>query len=98
MYPTLVAAVFAAMKVRSIVWSADDTKMVSCGLDGAVYEWDAASGRRTGESVLKSCAYTCVDVTPDGKTTFAVGSDKKLKEVSDSQVGPSLMTTGSSPF
>jgi WD40 repeat protein len=26
-------------KVRSVHWSSDDTKIVSAGLDGAVYEW-----------------------------------------------------------
>lgn len=73
-------------KVKSIVWSADDSKLVSCGLDGAVYEWETYTGKRVGESVLKSCHYTGVAVTPDGKTTFAVGSDKTLKEISDSQI------------
>ena len=55
-------------------------------MDGAVYEWDTFTGKRIGESVLKSCSYTSVAITPDGKTTFAVGSDKTLKEVADSQV------------
>lgn len=58
-------------------------------MDGAVYEWDTATGKRTGESVLKSCSYTGVTVTPDGKTTFAAGSDKTLKEIADSQVNSS---------
>lgn len=73
-------------KVRCIVWSADDSRIVSCGMDGAVYEWDSFSGKRIGESVLKSCSYTGVAVTPDGKTTFATGSDKTLKEIADSQI------------
>jgi len=73
-------------KVKSIIWSSDDNKIVSCGLDGAVYEWETMSGKRVGESVLKSCHYTGVAVTGDGKTTFAVGSDKTLKEISDSQI------------
>ena len=77
-------------KVRSVVWSADDNKIVSCGLDGAVYEWDTINGKRIGESVLKSCSYTSVAITPDGKTMFAVGSDKKLKEIADSQVCVSI--------
>ena len=73
-------------KVRSVEWSADDSKIVSCGMDGAVYEWDTFTGKRVGESVLKSCSYTSVAVTPDGKTTFAVGSDRTLKEIADSQI------------
>ena len=55
-------------------------------MDGAVYEWDSFNGKRVGESVLKSCSYTGVAVTPDGKTNFAAGSDKTLKEIADSQV------------
>ena len=73
-------------KVRAVIWSPDDSKIVSCGMDGAVYEWDSFSGKRVGESVLKSCSYTSVATTPDCKTTFAVGSDKTLKEIADSQI------------
>jgi len=51
-------------KVRSVVWSADDSKIVSCGMDGALYEWDTATGKRVGEFVLKSCSYTSVAITP----------------------------------
>jgi WD40 repeat protein len=86
-------------KVRSVCWSADDTMLVSCGMDGAAYEWSLKDFKRVGESVLKSCNYTCAGAhftcftstkvrvltqqgcavcTPDGKTTFAVGTDKKV--------------------
>lgn len=73
-------------KIRALMWSADDSKLISCGMDGAVYEWDPNTGKRLGESVLKSCSYTGVTVSPDAKTTFAVGSDHSLKEICDSQV------------
>lgn len=73
-------------KVTSIIWSQDDTKIVSCGKDGAVYEWDAQTYERTGENVLKSCSYSCVATTPDAKTLFAVGSDRTLKEISDNTI------------
>lgn len=73
-------------KVRSVVWSADDSKLISCGIEGAVYEWDPYTGKRIGESVLKACSYSGVTVTPDGKSTYAVGSDKTIKEISDSSV------------
>ncbi|KAM9326708.1 cilia- and flagella-associated protein 57 [Gastrophryne carolinensis] len=73
-------------KVRSVAWSADDSKLVSCGLDGAVYEWNTLTGKRESECVLKSCSYGCVALLPDSKTIFAVGSDQTLKEISDSQI------------
>ena len=59
-------------------------------MDGAVYEWNVTSYKREGESVLKSCSYTSVAVSPDSRTTFAVGSDRTLKEICDSQVTCSL--------
>lgn len=43
-------------KVRSIAWSADDRRIVSAGLDGAVYEWDVLNFKRVGENVLKVAA------------------------------------------
>ncbi|KAA3681504.1 uncharacterized protein DEA37_0008655 [Paragonimus westermani] len=49
-------------------------------------------GVRTGESVLKSCSYTSVTVSSDTKTTFAVGSDKSLKEIVDSQITRELVS------
>nr|CAH8853750.1 unnamed protein product [Trichobilharzia regenti] len=73
-------------KIRSIVWSDDDNKLISCGMDGAVYEWDPQKGTRINESVLKACGYTSVTVSQDAKTLYAVGSDKTLKEISDSQI------------
>ena len=51
-----------------------------------MYEWNIGTQKREGESVLKSCSYTCVAVSPDGKTVFAVGSDRTLKEITDGQV------------
>ncbi|XP_029474302.1 cilia- and flagella-associated protein 57 isoform X2 [Rhinatrema bivittatum] len=73
-------------KVRSVVWSADDSRLVSCGMDGAVYEWNTLLGKRESECVLKSCSYSSVAISADAKTIFAVGSDKTLKEICDSQI------------
>ncbi|XP_076829140.1 cilia and flagella associated protein 57 [Brachyhypopomus gauderio] len=73
-------------KVQSIAWNADDSRLVSCGLDGAVYEWNMLSGKRESESVLKSCSYTAVALSLDAKTTFVVGSDRTLKEIQDCQI------------
>eukprot|EP00842_Homolaphlyctis_polyrhiza_P004220 jgi/Hompol1/479/HPOL_004482-RA len=81
-------------KVRSIHWSIDDSKIVTAGADGAIYDWSlrdlsghAGVGiKREGESILKSCSYSCACATPDGKTIFAVGTDKTLKEIIDSQI------------
>jgi len=59
---------------------------MSCGGDGAVYEWEVLTTKRISENVLKMCSYTSLSLSLDGKTTYAVGSDRTLKEISDSQV------------
>uniref|UniRef100_F6PN18 Cilia- and flagella-associated protein 57 n=1 Tax=Ornithorhynchus anatinus TaxID=9258 RepID=F6PN18_ORNAN len=73
-------------KVRCVLWSGDDSKLISCGTDGAVYEWNVLIGKRESECVLKSCSYNCITVSPDSKIIFAVGSDRTLKEISDSSI------------
>jgi WD40 repeat protein len=75
-------------KVRSIIWSSDDSRMISCSMDGAVYEWNVLQNKREKECVLKNCSYTCVTGSSDFKQTFAVGSDRTLKEINltDSQI------------
>nr|XP_004559935.1 cilia- and flagella-associated protein 57 isoform X2 [Maylandia zebra] len=73
-------------EVCRIEWSLDDSRVVSCGVDGAVYEWNTQTGKRESESVLKSCSYTGVAFSSDCKTILAVGTDLTLKEIQDCQV------------
>ncbi|XP_046907075.1 cilia- and flagella-associated protein 57-like [Hypomesus transpacificus] len=73
-------------KVRCVAWSVDDSRLVSCGMEGAVYEWNTLTGVREAECVLKSCSYTSVTLSPDAKSVFAVGGDCTLKEIQDCQI------------
>jgi len=82
-------------KINSVKWSKDDTKMVSCGKDGAVYLWsviDYATKRREGEHVLKNCDYTCAILSHNNSSIYVVGSDVTLKEIEDSQVTREMYT------
>ena len=72
-------------KVRSLHWVHDDSKLVSAGVDGAVYEWTLKDFKREKENVFKGCNYTCVVSTPDARSILAVSSDCKLKEFDDAQ-------------
>jgi len=66
-------------KVRCLYWLADDTRLVSVGMDGAVYDWNLKECRKENDNVMKSISYT--SVVADGKNVWAVGSDKKLREM-----------------
>ena len=69
-----------------MVWSVDDSKLITCGMDGAVYEWSPTEAKRNNEVVLKTCAYSDLTVSGNGKCAYAVGSDKTIKEITESQV------------
>jgi len=74
-------------KVKSVHWSPDDSRVITSGTEGAVYEWSlrdlsghAGQGiRRETESILKTCSYSSATFSFDNKTIYAVGSDKTLK-------------------
>jgi WD40 repeat protein len=68
-------------KVRSIQWNHDDTRLVTCSMDGAVYDWSLQAYQRENDCVVKNCSYTSVSITADMKATYAVGSDCTLKEI-----------------
>lgn len=55
-------------------------------MDGAVYEWEVATSKRLHEAVLKACGYTGLGLSADAKTVYAVGTDRKIKEIVDAQV------------
>ncbi|KAJ3408017.1 Cilia- and flagella-associated protein 57 [Chytriomyces hyalinus] len=73
-------------KVRSLYWTPDDALLVSAGSDGAVYSWITKDLKRDAEYILKNCSYTSAVCTPDGKAIYAVGSDRLLKEITDSAI------------
>jgi WD40 repeat protein len=73
-------------KVRSIYFVKDDSRLISAGMDGAIYDWSLKDLKREGENVIKSCSYTCAISSVDGRSLYAVGSDKIIKEIRDSQV------------
>jgi len=59
---------------------------VSCGTEGAIYEWDIPSGTRAGEIITKNCMFSSIAATADGKTSFGTGNDGCITEISESAV------------
>ncbi|KAI4457029.1 cilia- and flagella-associated protein 57 [Holotrichia oblita] len=82
-------------RVTGISWMHDDYKMVSCGTEGAVYEWQISTTRRISETIIKSCQFADVNMTNDGKSVFAVGSDGRLREIMNCNVHRDVMVTSS---
>ncbi|KAJ3013942.1 Cilia- and flagella-associated protein 57 [Thoreauomyces humboldtii] len=73
-------------RIKSLSWTPGDSYLVSAGADGAVYAWNIAEAKRENEYILKTTSYTCALVAPDGRTMWAVGNDRVLKEITESTV------------
>lgn len=65
--------------------------MSSCGTEGTVYEWQISTTRRISETIIKKCVFTDTAMTSDGKSTFAVGSDGKLRELKSSVINRDVL-------
>ncbi|KAF4662030.1 WD repeat domain 65 [Perkinsus olseni] len=93
-------------KVRAICWNWDDTRLVSGGMDGAVYEYDmVGSGQRLSDWVNKSSLVSSAAVWTDTSAVskrgllqnglpvtrvYAVGNNSSIREVYSSQLQGSI--------
>ncbi|KAI9332528.1 WD40-repeat-containing domain protein [Obelidium mucronatum] len=75
-----------AGKVKSICWSADDSRITSCGLDGSVFDWNVTSLKKDGEFTSTAALFTCACYAPDLRTVLAVSSDGSVKAINDSNL------------
>ncbi|KAI9208884.1 WD40-repeat-containing domain protein, partial [Polychytrium aggregatum] len=73
-------------KVKSIMWNQDDSHLVSCGIDGSVFDWNIRTGRRDGEVNTPDVVHTSACYTSDSKLIYTVGNDGILREICESRV------------
>lgn len=71
--------------ILSLSWCFDDFHLVSAGVDGAIYEWDINTGKRTNEVVQKGIQYRGV-VTMQNNNMFAITNSGVLREICKSEL------------
>lgn len=73
-------------RITDVNWMIGDEGLVTCGMDGAVYEWKITEDglKRHKESIVKSCGYHSICV--DDRSIYAIGDDRILREIVDGQV------------
>lgn len=80
-------------KVRCVNWDDDDQGFQSAGIDGAIYEWNLHdSSTRKGEYLQKSTSFLCVVKKSNSNTMFGVGTDRSIKDISESKEHNSIKT------
>lgn len=55
--------------------------MITAGADGAVYEWDVQTAKRTADVVERGSHLISVVGSPDGKTHYAINTNHSIKEI-----------------
>eukprot|EP00392_Amoebophrya_sp_AT5.2_P006933 g6945.t1 len=84
-------------KARAVAWTHDDSAIVSCGMDGGVYEYNMfEEAHRSTDWVQKGVSFTSVAVATDpatlGNTFYICGSDRQLREVYNCSLQQSFET------
>ena len=73
-------------KIKGFVWSKTDSKLVSIGLEGAIYEWDMCSGARMAEVILKGIILNGIVLSSDDTTSYCISNDNQIREIKESTV------------
>lgn len=71
--------------ILSLTWCEDDLHLVSAGVDGAIYQWDIFTGKRTNEVVQKGIEYRGV-VALQNNNVFAITNSGALREICKSEI------------
>lgn len=74
-----------SQKVRCLSWSPDDQILVSCGSDGAIYEWNPVTGQRIHEVVNRQVDYTSVTISAQ-KKIWACSTDGQIREIKAGEI------------
>lgn len=72
-------------KVKNIYFvPPDDTKLISVGLDGAIYEFNLCDFHKVNDNVVKAMTYNCA--VADVGTVWGAGNDHKLRQFDRSKL------------
>lgn len=78
------------IQVQSVKWREDACYLVSNGLDGTVFEWNALTGARKSLKAQKSFSFTDMTFSASNKSIISVG-DSMLKEFRDGEASKKIM-------
>ncbi|XP_043499423.1 cilia- and flagella-associated protein 57-like [Polistes fuscatus] len=73
-------------RVKGLLWSQMDTKLLSMGEEGAIYEWDMSSGQRTAEIILKNIILYDIVLAADQSYIYCIANDNRIREIREDTV------------
>ncbi|KAF5270192.1 hypothetical protein FQR65_LT05672 [Abscondita terminalis] len=80
----------------SLSWVRNDIRLISAGNEGAIYDWDINTQKRIGETIIKTCAFTGVVASSNGRCYYTIGSDGYIRQIADANVEREVLLVESS--
>lgn len=84
-------------RILSLAWSHDDNCLVSSGNEGAIYEWDATTGKRINECIQKGIEYRSLAITHN-KSIYVCTNTGVFREIHKSDVVREISPIYSDPL
>lgn len=69
-----------------MVWAQNDMKLVTCGKDGAIYEFNTRTGERDMDIVHSKTIYMDLAISNDTNQIFPAAQDGRFKEINNQSV------------
>lgn len=73
-------------KVKTLLWSHTDLKIISMDAEGAIYEWDMSTGTRSGEIILKGIVLHDIALSSDMSFIYCIAHDDLIREIKENEV------------
>eukprot|EP00102_Acyrthosiphon_pisum_P002329 XP_001943650.2 PREDICTED: cilia- and flagella-associated protein 57-like [Acyrthosiphon pisum] len=72
--------------ITAMVWAPNDMKLVTCGKDGAIYEFNTRTGERDMDIVHSKTIYMDLAISNDTNQIFPAAQDGRFKEINNQSV------------
>ena len=73
-------------QVHGLAWSVDDLCLVTCSVEGRVYEWRVHGGKRHAECIIKVDGYVGLALPDSDRCPVYATTATTLREIDGSQV------------
>ncbi|KZC06732.1 WD repeat-containing protein 65 [Dufourea novaeangliae] len=73
-------------RVKALLWSQTDTKLLTLGSEGAIYQWDMTTGTRSAEIIIKNINLQDIALSADEQVSYCIGSDSIIREIKENAI------------
>ncbi|XP_033323342.1 testes of unusual size [Megalopta genalis] len=73
-------------RVKALLWSQTDTKLLTLGSEGAIYHWDMNTGTRFAELIIKNIDLHDIAISIDEQIAYCIGNDSLIRETKENMV------------